>query len=49
MSDPVNDRWSWIDGFHDQRFLVSTVVLGHRTGKVVTSNDGHAVLENEGG
>lgn len=26
MSDPVNDRWSWIVGFHDQRFLISTAV-----------------------
>ena len=31
----MNDRWSWIVGFHDQRFLVSTAVLGCRTGKAV--------------
>ena len=49
MSDPVNDRWSWIVGFYDQRFFASTVVLGRRTGRVVTSNDVHAILEDEGG
>ena len=47
-SDPASGRWSWIDGFHDQRFLVSTAVLGRRPGKAVTSDDVHAVLEDEG-
>ena len=45
----MNDRWSWIVGFHDQRFLVFTAVLGRRTGRVVTNDDVHAVLEDEGG
>ena len=41
--------WSWIVGFHDQRFFASTAVLGRRPGKAVTSDDVHAVLEAEGG